>query len=115
MNVQPIGGIHPAFESWLERRRARLQAQIAALDTERLDELVTLLGQEEQDRPPTPRTLEERHEYLRMLREQERLTERIAVLRRRLIAELEELDRERVRLPPEPRNRSVGHTFDGYA
>lgn len=115
MNVHPIGGLHPTFGSWLERRRARLQAQLAALDEERLEELSSLLAQEEEDRPPHPRSAQERAEYLKLLRDHERVAQRMALLRRRLLDELKDLERERVAGPPPERHRTVGGTFDGYA
>lgn len=115
MSIPPVGGIHPAFGGWLERRRARLQAQLAALDEERLGELAALLAHEEEDRPPRPSTAQERAEYLKLLRDHERVAQRMAMLRRRLLEELKDLERERVAGPATERHRSVGGTFDGYA
>jgi hypothetical protein len=114
MNVEPVGAIHTDFGKWLERRRARLEAQLAALETERLEDLVALLAHEDDDRPPSPRTSQERAEYLKVLREHERLAQRMAVLRGRLLQELKELDRERIQPSTLDRYRSIGHRFDGY-
>ena len=114
MNVDPVGGVHPAFESWLERRRQRMRAQLAALEAEQFGHLAELLDRELDDRPPGPRKEGEREQYRQMLKEQEKLVERLAEVRRRLLTELKDVERQQVAGSMHERTRSLGGSLDGY-
>lgn len=114
MNVQPIGRVHPAFESWLERRRRRIDAQMSAIDEERYGDLVELIGADDEDRPPEPRSEAEREEYRRMLADSRRLTERLLRVRGRLLEELRNVERRRMHAPPREQRSSRGTALDGY-
>ena len=111
---QPVGGPHPAFESWLERRRKRIQAQMSALDEERYHDLVHLIGGDDEDRPPEPRTAAERDEYRRMLEDSRKLTERMLRVRGKILEELRDMERRRQRLLPGSNRSSRGGSLDGY-
>jgi hypothetical protein len=114
MNVYPVGGVPSSFEAWLERRRARVQAQIAALDDGRYSDLAELIGHDGDDRPPPPQSALEREEYRRMLREHEQLAQRMALVRRRLLIELRDVERQRVSGPMGEPYRALGGSLDGY-
>jgi hypothetical protein len=114
MNVNPVGGVHPAFDSWLERRRQRMQAQLAALDAERFGDLADLLDRDRDDRPPAFRRESDREQYRQMLREQEKLVERLALVRRRLLMEIKDVERQQVSGVAQDRVRSLGGSLDGY-
>jgi hypothetical protein len=114
MNVYPIASVPSSFEAWLDRRRARAQAQFAALDDGRLADLAELMGHEVEDRPPPPRNEFEREEYRRMLREHEELSQRMAQMRRRILIELRDVERQRVSGPMGEPYRALGGSLDGY-
>ena len=114
MQVQPIGGPHPAFASWLDRRRKRIRAQMAALDEERYRDLVHLISADHEDRPPPPLSAAERDEYRQMLDDSRQLTERLLRVRGRLLEELRDVERRRRGAPPPERKRSLGGSLDGY-
>lgn len=114
MHIHPIGQVHPAFGSWLERRRKRMEAQLSALEEERFEDLAVLIGADDEDRPPEPRSPAERDEYRRMLDDSRRLTERLAMVRSRILEELKDLERRQVRSAPIERRSGRGGTLDGY-
>lgn len=114
MHIHPIGHVHPAFGSWLERRRKRMEAQLSALDDERFDDLAVLIGADDEDRPPQPRSEAEREEYRRMLDDSRRLTERLAMVRSRILDELKDIERRQVRSVPVERRSGRGGALDGY-
>ena len=115
MNVNPVGGVHPAFGTWLERRRQRMEAQMSAIEEERYHDLVDLLDSEQDDRPPQPRSDREREQYRQMLRDQEKLAVRLVQVRRRLLGELRDVERKQASASLEARSRSsLGGSLDGY-
>lgn len=91
-----------------------MEAQLTALDDERFDELAILIGSDDEDRPPQPRSEAEREEYRRMLEDSRVLTERLASVRRRLLEELRDIERGRVRSAPIERRSARGGSLDGY-
>ena len=114
MRVEPASGVNPVFSSWLERRRARMQAQMHALEDERFEDLVGLLDQEAEDPPPHPRSDQERSEYERMLAGSEELTRKLADMRSRVLLELRSVERRQGRsLHHQGRSRR-GAALDGY-
>jgi len=114
MRIEPAHGVHPVFSSWLERRRKRMQAQMQAIDEERFEDLVQLLDEEDDDRPPTLRSEGEREEYRRMLADSEALTARLAQIRSRLLTELRDVERRQGRAMPRDGRSTRGGSLDGY-
>ena len=114
MHIQPTNHVHPVFGSWLERRKRRMDAQLTALDEERYGDLVELIGADDEDRPPEPRSEAEREEYRRMLDESLALSERLVRVRGRLLEELRTIDRRRLHAPPMERRSGRGGSLDGY-
>lgn len=115
MHIQPTNQVHPVFGSWLERRKRRMEAQLTALNEERYSDLVDLLGADDEDRPPEPRSDAEREEYRRMLEESRQLSERLIRVRGRLLEELRDVDRRRRQYsPPSERRSGRGGSLDGY-
>jgi len=114
MNISPVGRIHPAFGSWLERRRERMEAQMSALTDERYGDLAVLISDDDEDRPPNPESESERQEYRRMLKESLQLSERLALVRGQLLEELKDVDRRQGAALPIERRSSRGGSLDGY-
>ncbi|MEQ1855318.1 MAG: hypothetical protein ABL963_02555 [Longimicrobiales bacterium] len=114
MNVSPIGGVPSSFEAWLDRRRARVRAQTEALDDGRFADLAELIGHDGDDRPPPPQNEFEREEYRRVLREHEQFAQRMAQMRRRILIELRDVERQRVTGPLGQPHRALGGSLDGY-
>lgn len=114
MNVNPVGGVHPAFEAWLHRRRQRMRAQLSALEDERYHDLIDLLDVDTDDRPPDPGSEWERREYRRMLRDQEELGLKLVEMRARLLSELRDVQRMKVAGASAERTRALGGSLDGY-
>ncbi len=113
MYVSPIRKSDPVFGSWVERRRAHIKAQLAALEEERYGDLVELITTVDEDRPPPPRSALEQAEYQQMLADSRELTERLIRVRSRILEELRGLERRRA-LPPEERRSERGRAIDGY-
>jgi hypothetical protein len=114
MYIHPSSHVHPVFGSWLERRKRRIDAQITAIEEERFGDLVELIGADEEDRPPEPRSEAEREEYRRMLEDSRNLTERLIRVRGRLLEELRTIDRRRQHALPVERRSGRGSSLDGY-
>ena len=115
MNVNPIHNLHPAFDAWLERRRESMQARLAALEDERYEDLAELITKEEEDQPPEPRDEGEREQYRQLLAEHEEFQDRLQEVRRKLLQELKDVERQQVRGPiAADRYRGLGGTLDGY-
>ncbi len=114
MNVYPIGGIATPFETWLDRRRVRAKSQLSALNDGRFIDLAALIGEDTEDRPPPPSNEFEREEYRRMLLEHEALTRRMAEMRRSILLELRDVERQRVSGPVGEPYRALGGSLDGY-
>ena len=114
MRIEPSHGVHPVFSSWLERRRDRMRAQMQAIDEERFDDLADLLGEDEEDRPPTPQSEGERQEYRRMLADSQELAARLAEIRGRLLAELKDVERRQGHVLPRDGRSGRGGSLDGY-
>lgn len=114
MNVYPVGGISTPFESWLDRRRERARAQLSAMSDGRFVDLAALIGEDTDDRPPPPTNEFEREEFRRMLYEHEKLTQRMAQMRRSILMELRDVERQRVSGPVGEPYRVLGESLDGY-
>jgi len=115
MSVSPVRSADPIFGSWLDRRRARIEAQMKALEDERYGDLITLITDEEGDHPPpSPRSPVEREAYQQVLTDSRALTERMLKVRGQILEELRGLDRRRgAPLPTESRS-GRGGSLDGY-
>lgn len=114
MYVNQVGGMHPAFGTWVERRRQRMLAQLSAIEEERFHDLAVLIDQEPEDPPPQPRNEREREEFRRMLEENEELVRRLASIRAKMLAELRDIERKQVRGVAPGRRSALGGTLDGY-
>lgn len=114
MYVSPVRATDPVFGSWIERRRARIKAQLAALEEERYADLVELITTADEDRPPPPRSELERREYQQMLADSRELTERLIRVRGKVLEELRGIERRRVIPSPRERRSDRGNTLDGY-
>ena len=114
MYVSPIRRTDPVFGSWIERRRAHIQAQLAALEEERYGDLVELITAVDDDRPPPPRSELERQEYQQMLADSRELTERLIRVRARVLEELRGIERRRATPSPRERRSERGRAIDGY-
>lgn len=114
MRIDPAHSVHPVFSSWLERRRTRMRKQMQAIDEERFDTLVELIGEDDADRPPAPQTEREREEYRQMLADSEALTTRLAEIRSRLLSELRDVERRQGGFMPRQNRSSRGGSLDGY-
>lgn len=114
MYVSPLRKSDPVFGSWVERRRAHINAQLAALEEERYGDLVELITAVDEDRPPAPRSAREEAEYEKMLADSRELTERLIRVRSRILEELRGLERRRAVPPPDERRSERGRAIDGY-
>lgn len=115
MSVSPVRSADPIFGSWLDRRKARIEAQMKALEEERYGDLISLITEEDEDRPPPPpASMGEREAYQQVLTDSRALTERMLKVRGRILEELRGIERRRsAPLPTEGRS-GRGGSLDGY-
>lgn len=115
MSVSPVRSADPVFGSWLDRRRASVEAQMKALEEERYGDLVALITKEDEDRPPPPPTsMGEREAYQQVLTDSRELTERMLKVRGRILEELRGIERRRSAPLPSERRSGRGGSLDGY-
>lgn len=91
-----------------------MRAQLAAIDEERFDDLVELIGADHEDRPPAPQSEAEREQYRQMLADSEALASRLTEIRSRLLVELRDVERRQTRVAPRERRSTRGGSLDGY-
>lgn len=85
-----------------------------ALEEERYSDLITLITEEDDDRPPSPRNPLEREAYQQVLTDSRALTERMLKVRGQILEELRGIERRRgAPLPSESRS-GRGGSLDGY-